>query len=267
MHPTKFGISQSVARKEDDALIRGHGHYVADHALPGTLHAVVLRSPHAHARFRITDIATARAMPGVHLVLAAPDVTEVGPLPCVAIPEGVTALTPPYPILAGEEVRHVGDAIAFVVADTIEQAKDAAEAIAIEWQALPHVVSAVDALKPGAPLVWPDHASNVAFETSLGDEQATARAFTDAARTVSLTVVNQRLVTNYLDTRAVLAQYDAPTDRLTLTLGSQGSHLLRDILSQAVLKIPPEKLRVVTPTWAAASAPNCSPIANTLSPR
>src|ERR1700693_388475 len=146
MHPTKFGISQSIARKEDDALIRGHGRYVADHAPRGTLHGVVLRSPHAHARFRITDIAAARAMPGVHLVLAAPDVSELGPLPCVAIPEGVSVVAPPYPILAGEEVRHVGDVVAFVVADTIGQAKDAAEAIAIEWEALPHVVRASGAL-------------------------------------------------------------------------------------------------------------------------
>ena len=245
MHPTKFGISQSIARKEDDALIRGRGRYVADIAPPGMLNAVVLRSPHAHARFRITDAAAARAISGVHLVLTAPDVAGLGGLPCVAIPEGVAIDAPPYPILARDEVRHVGDAVAFIVADTIDQAKDAAEAIAIDWQALPHVVCAVDALKPGAPQIWSGHKRNVAFETTLGDEQAAARAFAGAAKTVSLTVVNQRIVANFLDTRAVIAEYDA--DRLTLTLGSQGSHLLRDILSQAVLKIAPDKLRVVTP--------------------
>src|ERR1700674_2785327 len=102
MHP-KFGISQSIARKEDDALLRGNGRYVADHAPPGTLHGVVLRSPHAHARFRIADAATARGMRGVHLVLTAADVAELGPLPCVAVPEGVTVNAPPYPILAREE--------------------------------------------------------------------------------------------------------------------------------------------------------------------
>ena len=245
MHPTKFGISQSIARKEDDALIRGRGRYVADIAPPGMLNAVVLRSPHAHARFRIADAAAARAMRGVHLVLTAPDVAGLGGLPCVAIPEGVAIDAPPYPILARDEVRHVGDAVAFIVADTMDQAKDAAEAIAIDWQALPHVVCAVDALKPGAPQIWSGHERNVAFETTLGDEQAAARAFAGAAKTVSLTVVNQRIVANFLDTRAVIAEYDA--DRLTLTLGSQGSHLLRDLLSQAVLKIPPDKLRVVTP--------------------
>jgi aerobic carbon-monoxide dehydrogenase large subunit len=245
--PTRFGISQSVLRKEDDALIRGHGRYVADIAPKGALAAVVMRSPHAHARLRITDLEKARAMPGVHLVLTASDVNGLGNLPCVALPPGLSMEAPPYPVLAGEEVRHVGDAVAFVVADTIEQARDAAEAIAIDWQPLPHVVSAVAALKPGAPQVWPSHANNIAFTQTIGDEKATARAFAAAAKTVSLDVVNQRLVTNFLDTRAAIAEYDAASDRITLTLGSQGSHLLRDVLSQAVLKIPPEKLRVITP--------------------
>jgi carbon-monoxide dehydrogenase large subunit len=105
MHPSKFGVSQSVTRKEDDALIRGHGRYVADVAPSGALHAVVLRSPHAHARFAVTDIAVARGLPGVHLVLTAPDIAALGPLPCVAIPEGVTVDAPPYPVLARDVVR------------------------------------------------------------------------------------------------------------------------------------------------------------------
>jgi aerobic carbon-monoxide dehydrogenase large subunit len=247
MIPSKFGSSQGLTRKEDDALIRGAGRYVADFLPARTLHAVVLRSPHAHARLRITDAEAARAMSGVHLVLTGQDVTDLGGLPCVAIPEGVSVSAPPYPILARDEVRHVGDAVAFVVAETVAQAKDAAEAIAIDWEPLPHVVSAVEALKSGAPQVWPTHAGNVAFEDRLGDETATAQALASAARTVSLSIVNQRLVTNYLDTRGVVAEYDAKTDRLTLTLGSQGSHILRDLLSGVVLRIPPEKLRVVTP--------------------
>ncbi len=247
MIPSKFGSSQGLTRKEDDALIRGNGRYVADFLPARTLHAVVLRSPHAHARFRITDADAARAMSGVHLVLTGPDVANLGGLPCVAVPEGVTVSAPPYAILARDEVRHVGDAVAFVVADTVAQAKDAAEAITVDWEPLPHVVSAVEALKPGAPQLWPTHAGNVAFEDKLGDETATAQALASAARTVSLSIVNQRLVTNYLDTRAVVAEFDAKTDHLTLTLGSQGSHILRDLLSGMVLKIPPEKLRVVTP--------------------
>jgi aerobic carbon-monoxide dehydrogenase large subunit len=247
MRPTKFGISQGLTRKEDDALIRGNGRYVADIAPAGTLHAVMLRSPHAHARFRIADIAAARGMQGVHLVLAGPDVADLGDLPCEAIPEGVTVDAPPYPILARDEVRHVGDAVAFVVADTVAQAKDAAEAIIIDWQPQPHVVCAVDALKPGAPQVWPGHEGNVAFRQTMGDERATAQSLAAAAKTVSLSVVNQRLVTNYLDTRAVVAEYDANADRITLTLGSQGSHLLRTLLSEKVLKIVPDKLRIITP--------------------
>ena len=247
MTPSKFGLSQGLTRKEDDALVRGGGRYVADVMPEKTLHAVVLRSPHARARFRITDTAKARALPGVHLVLTAADIGGLGGLPCIGIPEGVRVDAPAYPILATDEVRHVGDAIAFVVADTVAQARDAAEAIAVEWREAPHVVSAVAALAPGAPQLWPSHPGNVAFEDRLGDEAATARALAKAAKTVELTIVNQRLVTNYLDTRGVVAEYDAGTDHLTLTLGSQGSHFLRDVLAGAVLKIPPEKLRVITP--------------------
>jgi carbon-monoxide dehydrogenase large subunit len=243
----KFGIGQAVTRKEDDPLLRGAGRYVADHVPAGVLHAVMLRSPHAHARFRINDSASARTMPGVRLVLTAADIAELGLLPCQAgIPDQpITA--PPYRILASEEARHVGDAIAFVVADTIEQAKDAAEAIAIDWETLAPVIGAAAAVENDAPLVWPRRSSNVAFETALGDAGATRAAFAKAAHTVALTLVNQRLVTNYLDTRGVVAQYDATGDRITLTLGSQGGHAIRDVLCADVLKIPADKMRIVTP--------------------
>jgi aerobic carbon-monoxide dehydrogenase large subunit len=248
MHAPKFGVSQSVTRKEDDALLRGRGRYVADVSPAGTLHAVVLRSPHAHARFTITDLAKARGLPGVRLVLTAADLTALGDMPCAAVPEGVTVDVPPYPVLARDVVRHVGDAVAFIVADTVEQARDAAEAIAIDWTPLPHVIGARATLAPGAPLVWPQRSSsNAAFTMTLGDERATADAFAKAAKVVTLTVVNQRLVTNFLDTRAAVAEHDAASDRITLTLGSQGSHLVRDILANGVLKIAPEKLHVITP--------------------
>jgi aerobic carbon-monoxide dehydrogenase large subunit len=243
--PTKFGFGGAVWRKEDDALIRGAGRYVADHAPDGALHGIVLRSPHAHARFRIADVAKAKAMPGVALVLTGADTAELGDLPCQgAIPDTKVAI-PPYPILARDEVKHVGDAVAFVVADTPDRARDAAEAIAIEWDALPHVIGAAAALAKGAPAVWPKFRGNLAFETELGDAKATARTFAEAARTVSLTLVNQRLVANYLDTRGVVAEYDG--DRITLTLSSQGSHSVRDVLCGDVLEIAPEKMRVVTP--------------------
>jgi carbon-monoxide dehydrogenase large subunit len=245
--PLKFGIGHPVRRKEDDALLRGAGSYVADRAPSGSLHAVVLRSPHAHARFRITDVAKASAMPGALLILTGADTTTLGNLPCQGQIPGVAIEAPPYPILAASEVRHVGDAVAFVVGDTVEQAKDAAEAIEIEWEPLSHAIGADAALRDGAPLVWPQLRSNVAFETTMGDGRATEQAFARAARVVTLDLINQRLVANYLDTRAVVAEYDADADRLTLTLSSQGSHLVRDVLCNDVLRIAPEKLRVITP--------------------
>jgi carbon-monoxide dehydrogenase large subunit len=241
----KFGFGQALTRKEDDALLRGAGRYVADVAPEQTLHAVVLRSPHAHARFAIQDIERVRAMKGVRLVLTGADVAELGPLPTPGVLPDVATFVPHYPILARDIVRHVGDAIAFVVADTLERAKDGAEAIAVDWQPLPHVIGALAALKPGAPKVWPQRPDNLAFETEAGDARATKQAFAQAAKTVELTVINQRLVTNYMDTRGVIAEYDGK--RTTLTLGSQGSHIIRDIICGAVLKRPLDSMRVVTP--------------------
>ena len=138
-----------------------------------------------------------------------------------------------------------GDSVAFVVADTLAAAKDAAEAITIDWQPLPHVTGAIAALKKSAPQVWADRPGNLAFEVAVGDAAATKDAFAKAAKVVELTIVNQRLVTNYLDTRGVVAEYDG--NRYTLTLGSQGSHIIRDIIAGDVMKLPPEKMRVVTP--------------------
>ena len=241
----KFGVGQAVRRKEDDALLRGQGRYVADVAPPAVLHAVVLRSPHAHARFRIVDLDQVRAMPGVRLVLAAADIAKLQPLPTPGVIPDVDIDVPPYAILARDVVRHVGDAIAFVVADTLETAKDAAEAITVDWQPLPHVIGAVAALAATAPQVWPDRPGNLAFEVAVGDAGKTKAAFAQAARTVDLTIVNQRLVTNYLDTRGVIAEFDG--ERVTLTLGSQGSHIIRDILCADVFEIPPDRMRVVTP--------------------
>src|SRR5579864_7173849 len=145
----KFGFGQALTRKEDDVLLRGAGRYVADVAPEATLHAVMLRSPHAHARFGIHGLDRVRAMPDVEIKI------------------------PVYPILAKDVVRHVGDAIAFVVADTLAAAKDAAEAIAVDWQPLPHVIGAVAALKAGAPQVWPDRPGNLAFEAAAGVAAAT----------------------------------------------------------------------------------------------
>jgi aerobic carbon-monoxide dehydrogenase large subunit len=241
----KFGFGQPLTRKEDDPLLRGAGRYIADVSPAKSLQAVVIRSPHAHARFRIGDLARVRTMPGLRLVLTAADIPTLGPLPTPGVLPDVAIKIPDYPILAKDVVRHVGDAVAFVVADSLDAAKDAAEAVEIEWQQLPHVIGAVAALKPGAPKVWADRADNLSFETEVGDARATKEAFASAAHIVELTIVNQRLVTNYLDTRGVVAEYDGA--RYTLTLGSQGSHIIRDIIGAAVMNLPPEKMRVVTP--------------------
>ena len=244
MAAMKFGFGQALTRKEDDPLVRGAGCYVADVSPPGALHAVVLRSPHAHAKFTIGDLARVKAMKGVRLVLTGADTADLGPLPTPGVLEGVDIKVPHYPILALDVVRHVGDAVAFVVADTLEQAKDAAEAITIDWQPLPHVIGAIEALKPGARRsgrtgpIWRS-------KPRVGDAAATKAAFAKAARTVSTTIVNQRLVTNYMDTRGVIAEYDG--ERYTLTLGSQGSHIIRDIICGDVLKLPLDKMRVITP--------------------
>ncbi len=244
MASMKFGFGQPLTRKEDAALVRGAGRYVADVLPDKTLHAWVLRSPHAHARFAIQDLDRVKAMKGVRLVLTAADLTHLNPMPTPGVIPGPDIQVPPYLVLAKDVVRHVGDAVAFVVADTVDIAKDAAEAITVDWQPLPHVIGALDALKEGAAKVWPDR-SNLVFETTMGDAAATKAAFAKAARTVTTTIVNQRLVTNYMETRGVIADYDG--DRYTLTLGSQGVHTIRDIIGGAVMKLPPEKMRVITP--------------------
>jgi carbon-monoxide dehydrogenase large subunit len=241
----KFGVGQSVVRKEDDSLIRGRGRYTGDHAPEKLLHAVIVRSPHAHAKFKI-DAAAARAMPGVATVLIADDVAELKPLPCLFNFPDDPFTAPDYPILMKDEVRHVGDAVAFVVADSVDQARDAAEALSIDWQPLPSVNGVVAAVKPGAPQLWPTFANNVLFDKVLGEKAAVDAAFAKAHAVAEVQINNQRLVTNYMETRGVVVEYDAKRDHITVTLGSQGSHRQRDLLCQ-ILSLPPEKVRVITP--------------------
>src|ERR1700742_281541 len=245
MAPIKFGVGQSVLRKEDDALIRGKGRYTDDYA-PATLHALVLRSPHAHAKFTI-DASRARGLPGVAAILTADDVKDLGGLPCLFNLEVDPFTGPPYPILPAGEVRHVGDAVAFVVADTIDHARDAVEAIEVDWTPLPAAAGVVNAVKKGAPQGWSDHAGNVLFDVPIGDEKATEAAFAKAHAVAEVSIVNPRIVTNFMETRAVVCEYDTRRDHLTLTIGSQGSHRLREIIGGMVLKIPLEKMRVICP--------------------
>jgi carbon-monoxide dehydrogenase large subunit len=244
--PIKFGVGQSVLRKEDDALIRGKGRYTDDVAPQPAMHALMLRSPHAHARFTINATA-ARALPGVALVLTAADIGDLGDLPCLFNFEVDPFTGPPYPILAKDEVRHVGDAVAFVVADTIDHARDAVEAIEVQWTPLPAVAGVVNAVKKDAPQVWPSHPGNILFDVPVGDKKATEEAFAKAHAVGEIKIVNPRVVASFMETRAANCEYDAKRDHLTLTVGSQGSHRLRDILCQNVLKIPVEKMRVICP--------------------
>lgn len=246
MAPIKFGVGQSVLRKEDDALIRGRGRYTDDHAPSAALHALVVRSPHAHAKFTI-DTKAAAAMPGVAAILTAADVKDLGGLPCVFNLPDNPFTAPPYAILADGVVRHVGDAVAFVVAETVDQARDAVEAVAIEWNPLPSVVGVVNAVKTNAPQVWTQHPGNILFDVPLGDKKATDEAFAKAHAVAEISIVNPRVVTNYMEPRSAIAEYDAKRDHLTMTIGSQGSHRLRDILCQNILKIPVEKMRVICP--------------------
>src|SRR3954468_3298766 len=245
MAPIKFGVGQSVLRKEDDALIRGKGRYTDDHA-PATLHALALRSPPALRKFTI-DASRARGLPGVAAILTAEDVKDLGDLPCLFNLEVDPFTGPPYPILAAGEVRHVGDAVAFVVADTLDHARDAIEAVEVNWSPLPPVVGVANAVKKGASQGWPSHAGNLLFDVGIGDKKATDAAFAKAHAVAEVRIVNPRVITNFMETRAVVCEYEAKRDHLTLTIGSQGSHRLRDILCQNVLYIPVEKMRVICP--------------------
>lgn len=247
MPPMKYGVGQAVRRKEDQAFITGVGRYVDDEDRPGILRGYVLRSPHAHATFKIGDLAAASAMPGVHLILTAKDLGKLGDLPCQALmknADGKRQKPQPYPILAVDTVRHVGDAVAFIVADTINQAKDAAEAIGVDYAPMPAVTASLRALEAGASLVWPENGSNLAFDSQIGNQKKVAKAFEKAARVVTLEVLNNRLVANYMEPRGCVGEWDG--SRFTLTVGSQGVHSIRDTLAGAIFKMPAEAFHVMT---------------------
>jgi aerobic carbon-monoxide dehydrogenase large subunit len=250
MRPMKFGVGQPIRRLEDQRFITGAGRYTSDLIPANALHGFVLRSPHAHASFRFTDLATARAIKGVKLILTHEDIAHLGDLPCkglIQTTDGTPVKPTPHPILAKGTVRHVGEAVAFIVADTVNKARDAAEAIGIDYTVLPAITGIAAATAKGAPQVWPDRPGNIAFTAEQGNKARTDAAFAKAASTVSMTIVNNRLVSSYMETRAAIAEYDTKTKRFTLTLGSQGSHGVRDLLCNSVFKIDPSRMRVITP--------------------
>jgi carbon-monoxide dehydrogenase large subunit len=246
----RFGSGREVLRVEDKGLLSGAGRFTDDVSLPAQTYLAFLRSPYAHARLVSIDVAAALAMSGVVAVLTGADLVKAGvkPLPVAPIfkrPDGSPGATPLRPALAHEIVRFVGEAIAAVVAETREQAKDAAEAIEVEFDPLPVVMDVAQATAADAPLIWPAATGNIAAQMKHGDAAAADAAFKSAAHIVSLDLVNQRLAPTPMEPRSTLASYDSGDDRLTLRLSSQMPSGARDTLCNAVLGIPPEKVRVV----------------------
>lgn len=250
----KFGIAQPVRRFEDLRLITGAGHYTDDIVLENMAHAYVLRASVAHAIVTSIDASAARAMPGVLLILTGEDVVSqgLGEIPCLAPltnRDGSPRHNTPRPVLAVGSVRHVGEPLAFVVAETLHQARDAAEAIMVEYEPLPAVVDAAAAMASDAPRLFDRIPNNIVFDwdNDQCDFAATEAAFAHAARVTTLQLVNNRVVANAMEPRNAVGDYDAATDRCVLYTGTQGSHFVRDPLAEVVLKIAKEKLRVVTP--------------------
>ena len=250
----KFGIGQPMRRHEDLRLITGRGRYTDDVSLPQMARAFILRSPMAHATIKRIDTTAARKMPGVLFVASGEDIRAdgLGDVPCT-LPltnrDGTPRHDTPRPALAVGKVRHVGQPVALVVAETLAAARDAAEAIDVEYEALPAVTDAKDAIGPGAPLLFDHIPGNIVFDwdNDTGDAKATAAAFAKAARVVSLDVVNNRLVANSMEPRNAIAEYDPASGRSTLYTGTQGPHFVRDPLAEIVLKLPKQKLRLITP--------------------
>ena len=248
----KFGIGDSVRRVEDPRLLTGGGRYTDDTKLSApAARLYVLRSPHAHADIKSIDTTAAKKAPGVLLVLTGADVKKAGfgDVPCLvplANRDGTPRGETPRPMLALDRVRHVGDAVALVVAETLEQAKDASELIEVDYAARPHVVGTFEAAQPGAPLVHDGIKDNIVFDWEMGDRAATEAAFAKAHKVVTLRLVNQRLVVNSMEPRGAICEYDAKDDRSTLWLSSQGVHMIRPVVADMILKIGSPKLRVRT---------------------
>ncbi len=248
----QFGIGQPVRRVEDRRFLTGHGHYLDDIARPRQVYAAMLRSPYAHARIRGIDTAAAAAMPGVLAVLTGADLAQdgIGTIPCVSglTNRDNTPMTmPPRPAIVTERVRHVGDTIALVVAETAALARDAAELVRVDYQELPAVADTAQALAPGQPQVWDGIAGNLAFDWEVGDAAAVARAAAQARHRLSLTLVNNRVVVNSMEPRGAIGEYDPGDDFYTLWSSTQGSHFIRNLLAEQVLHVPENRIRVVTP--------------------
>ena len=250
MSSSGFGIGAPVRRKEDERFITGRGNYVADIQRDDVAQAVVVRSSVAHARFSLEGLDDARAMPGVIDIITAKDTAHLGNLPTrVLLPNrnGTLPDVPAYPILSRDTVRHVGEAVAMVVAETEEAARAASEMIYLDYEEIPLVIGPRAALQENAPLIWPERGTNVAFDSEFGDEAAADMAFAQAKHIVKLDLVNNRTVTNFMETRGAIGEYEAQTSRYTLTVSSQGVHLIHPILADDIFHIERDRIRVITP--------------------
>ena len=246
---TKDG-GRSVRRVEDFRFLTGRGRYVDDFTLPGQVRAHVLRSPHAHAVIERIETTAARKASGVLGVFTETDLRAdgLGPLPCIAQVSTVGPLiVPPRYALARGRVRHVGDPIALIVAETGDEARDAAERIIVDYRPSKPVTEGTWALLPDAPTVWDEAPGNLCFRFQRGDESATRAAFAAAAHIVEIELVNNRLVPAPIEPRAAIGSYDGAPGRFDLLLTGQGVHSIRNQLAEAVFKLPPERIQVAAP--------------------
>ncbi|MEE8516795.1 MAG: xanthine dehydrogenase family protein molybdopterin-binding subunit [Alphaproteobacteria bacterium] len=247
----KYGIGQPVRRKEDVRLITGNSHFTDDLNAEGQLHAYFLRSPHAHARIIAIDTTGAKAAPGVVDIFTSTDTEAdgLGTLPClVDLTEldGTPLFKPSRSVLATGTVRLVGEAVAMVVANSLNQAMDAAEKIEVDYQVLPAVVSSVRALEADAPLLWPERGSNVCLHWQNRDRGDVDTIFDGAHKVVAVDLVNNRVVPSPMEPRCALADYDALSGKSTLYAPTQGGHRIQRTMSKAILKIPDGDLRIVS---------------------
>ena len=246
------GIGASVRRKEDQRFITGHGHYTDDVNRPGQAHAVFLRSPHAHATIKSIDAKAARARAGVLAVLTGAELAadKIGNLICgwmIHSKDGTPMKMAPHPALATGKACYVGDPVAVVIAETLAQAKDAAEAIAVDYAPLPAVVDCAKAQAKGAPLIHEMAPGNAIYQWHLGDAKAVEAAVRAAKHVTSLDIVNNRLVPNAIEPRAAIGEYDEGAESFTLWNTTQNPHVARLVISAFVGMAPEHKLRVIAP--------------------
>jgi aerobic carbon-monoxide dehydrogenase large subunit len=247
----QFGIGQPVRRVEDRRFITGRGNYVDDIERPRQAHAFMLRSPHAHARLGAIDATAALSAPGVLAVLTGEDLAQdgIGPIPCLSAVtnrDGSPSVLPPHAAIARDLVRHVGDTVAMVVAETAAAARDAAELVTVDYEPLTAVVDTARALDAGQPLVWDEAPGNLCFDWEVGDRAAVERAMASASHRIVLELVNNRVIVNSMEPRGAIGEYDPGEDSYTLWSSTQGSHFLRTLLADSVFKIPENRIRVVT---------------------